>query len=189
MYLYYMKVIINESQYRTILESLQFDNVYKMTYPKVFETICMRYAKGDYDTAMEYCQLGYIKVNEKLNTVKDEEKVEGWVAMVVRNTIINEMRRRQLDTIKDFDFDRSDIADSEYDPNPDFFDGKLTASQIRYAINQLPEGYKNVIKLRYFDELSHDEIAKQLGITSATSRTQLRKATQKLNDMLKKFKQ
>jgi DNA-directed RNA polymerase specialized sigma24 family protein len=37
--------------------------------------------------------------------------------------------------------------------------------------------------------LSHDEIAKQLGITSATSRTQLRKATQKLNDMLKKFKQ
>lgn len=182
-----MKVIINESQFRLLMESISFEDVYKETYPIMFRQVCMKYAKGDEDLAKEYCQLGYIRVNENLHKFSGSGSIGGWVRRVINNTIINELRKTTLDTSSDVDFERLDIEDTTYDINPDFFEGKLTASQIRRAVSELPEGYAKIITLYYFEDLSHDEIADLLNINPGTSRSQLFKGKKLLKGILYKY--
>ena len=82
-----MKVIVTEAQFKLLTESLNFSEVYKQTFPSVFRLICMKYAKGDYDLAQEYCQTGFIRVNQKLNTFSGEGSINSWVSKVVKNEI------------------------------------------------------------------------------------------------------
>ena len=87
-----MKYIITESQYRLLTETINFDEVYKQTYRNMFRAVCMKYAKGDYDLASDYCQLGYLRVNDKLSTFKGEGSLEGWIRRVISTTLCNPLR-------------------------------------------------------------------------------------------------
>ena len=54
------------------------------------------------------------------------------------------------------------------------------------AIDQLPEGYKNVFVLHDVEGFEHEEVAKILGCSVGTSKSQLHKARLKLRKLLKK---
>jgi RNA polymerase sigma-70 factor (ECF subfamily) len=188
-----MKYIISESQYKILTETIVFEDVYKQTYPKMFRTVCMKYAKGDYDLANEYCQLGYVKVYHKLHTFKNEGSLEGWIRTVLTTTILNELRlknrNKEIKTVNDFDFERNDIADEpEQKFDPTEFMGKYTEDDIEKAIASLPEGYKFVFTKYFYDDKSHKEIADELGIGEATSRSQLSKAKLRVKSYLENLK-
>jgi RNA polymerase sigma-70 factor (ECF subfamily) len=186
-----MKYIITESQYRVLTETIEFNEIYKKTYPTMFKSVCMRYAKGDYDLASDYCQLGYVRVHEKLHTFSNTGSIDGWVRRVIITTILNEIKRNErfLGTTSDFDFERNDIADEpvQYFETDEFM-GKYSEKDIQDAIKSLPEGYKFVFKQFYFNDKSHKEIAKMLGVEGSTSRTQLLKAKNKVKNYLERLK-
>ena len=106
-----MKYIITESQYKIIKESVEFEKIYKDTYPKMFRSVCMKYAKGDRDLADEFCQLGYLKVYDKLHTFRGEGSLEGWVRIVITRTILTELTRgvKSIQMVPDFDYERNDL--------------------------------------------------------------------------------
>jgi len=54
------------------------------------------------------------------------------------------------------------------------------------AIAQLPEGYKNVFVLHDVEGFEHEEVARILGCSVGTSKSQLHKARLKLQKLLKK---
>ncbi len=58
------------------------------------------------------------------------------------------------------------------------------AQRLREAICQLPDGQATVFSLRYFDELSYDQIAQTLGIESSAVGMALHKARAKLQTLL-----
>jgi len=182
-----MRYIITESQYRVLTETIEFDEIYNETYPKMFRSVCMRYAKGDYDLASDYCQLGYVRVYEKLPTFRGEGSIEGWIRRILVTTIINEFRKkeRSLSMSSDFDFERNDIADEpvEYFQPYDLM-GKYSEEDIKDAIDSLPEGQRFVFYEYYFNDKSHKEIAKILGADEGTSRSQLYKARNKVKKYL-----
>jgi len=185
-----MKIIIKESQLPLLLENLQFEEVYKKTYPKIFNSVCMRYAKGDYDLASEYCQLGFIKVYKNLHKYSNLGSLEGWVRRVVTNTINDEFKRqkRELETVPDFELDleRLDLSQEPESFEEISYMGKYPESLIRAAVNSLPDGYKYVFYNYYFGDKSYKEIADDLGIKEVTSRTQLHKAKKLFKDYLEK---
>ena len=188
-----MKYIITESQYKLIFESIDFDDVYKKTYSSMFRAVCLKYADGDYDLAKDYCQIGYIKVSQKLHTFKNEGSLEGWVRRVLVTTIINEIREKKqkkyINTTTNYDFERTDLAD---EPETKFEDieflGKYTAQDIKNAISSLPEGYRFVFYQYFYKDKSHKEIAKMLGIDEGTSRSQLARAKSKIKSYLENLK-
>ena len=57
--------------------------------------------------------------------------------------------------------------------------------QLRRHIGELPEQYRLVIHLYYYEELSTEEIARLLHRRTSTVRTQLVRARQQLRDILK----
>jgi len=54
------------------------------------------------------------------------------------------------------------------------------------AIQQLPEGYKNVFVLHDVEGYEHEEVARILGCSVGTSKSQLHKARLKLRKLLQK---
>jgi RNA polymerase sigma-70 factor (ECF subfamily) len=58
------------------------------------------------------------------------------------------------------------------------------ALRLREAISQLPDGQAAVFALRYFEELSYDQIAQALGIRSSAVGMALHKARAKLHALL-----
>jgi len=182
-----MKIIISESQLKLLVESLNFSEVYRQTYPNVYKYVCMKYAKGDTDLANEYCQLGYIRVNEKLDKYSGTGSLEGWVRMVVNNTIINELRvrKRDISTVDDVDFSRTEFEDVPY--SEDWMGGSISTDNIIKAINSLPDAYKQVVFLYYFQNKSFDEIGEMLGTHPGTQRGYMFRAKKMLKDKLKKL--
>jgi RNA polymerase sigma-70 factor (ECF subfamily) len=180
-----MKIIITESQRRVLAEGLDFAEVYKDSYRPIFSQVCMKYAKGDTDLAKEYCQIGFLKVYQNLDKYSGQGNLQGWVRRVVTNEIINQFRKKELDTTTDMDLSRMDV---EVEPTEtDFMGGRITKEQLRKAIDSLPEGYKTILMLYYFGNLKHNEIAEVLGIDPGTSRSQLSKAKTSMKKSLEKY--
>jgi RNA polymerase sigma-70 factor (ECF subfamily) len=54
-------------------------------------------------------------------------------------------------------------------------------------IESLPPRYRNLITLRYFDELSYEEIAQQLDLPLGTVKAQLFRARYLLGNIINRF--
>jgi RNA polymerase sigma-70 factor (ECF subfamily) len=59
-----------------------------------------------------------------------------------------------------------------------------TSTQVRTAIDRLPQGYRTVLLLRDIEELSTDEAAQALGVTTNTVKIRLHRARQALVKLL-----
>ncbi len=64
---------------------------------------------------------------------------------------------------------------------------KLAYEEIIRAIQDLSPGYRTVLNLFIIEGFSHDEIAKQLGISVGTSKSNLSKARKQLQKILFKY--
>lgn len=185
-----MKFLVTESQFKLITEGLEFSEVYKKTFPKIFNVVCMKFANGDYDLAQEYCQTGYIRVYHQLDKFRGESSIDTWVNRVVRNEIINLLRGkvRSINTDKDIDVEKVNIVEPETEKEDEMeYMGKFSKKMIHKAIESLPDGYKFVFYNYFFNDKSHKEIAEMLGISEGTSRSQLSKAKNTIKKFLEKY--
>ena len=180
-----MKIILTESQYQHLIsEGFNFDLEYKRLYPKIFRQICLRYANGDVEKANDYCQLGFIKVHQKMGMYDGSGSLEGWIQRIIKNTIIDELRKeKRSPQKKEIDFSRHDF-DIEDEPNEEPL---FSISDIKNAMETLSPSYKKIFKMYYFDDMSHQEIADELGISDGTSKSNLFKAKANVKSYLEKL--
>jgi RNA polymerase sigma-70 factor (ECF subfamily) len=61
---------------------------------------------------------------------------------------------------------------------------QLSAKEILQLVQELPDGYRTVFNLYCFEGVSHKDIAAMLGISEATSKSQLSKAKARLRERL-----
>ena len=180
-----MKIIITESQLKLIAEGISFSDAYKQTFPKIFNTVCMRYANGDYDLAQEYCQVGYLRVYNQLDKFRGDSGLMTWVSRVVSNEINNLLRKRKIEVNRDVDVEKVNFSDEPIEKEDEIeYMGKYSPKDIKNAIEQLTDGYKFIFIRYYYSGKSHKEIADELGISDGTSRSQLSKAKQSVKKYL-----
>jgi len=184
-----MKIVITESQLKQITEGMSFEKAYKETFPIVFNLVCKKFAKGDYDLAQEYCQTGYLRVYNQLDKFRGEGNITAWVRRVVTNEIINLLRKRTLDTNKDVDVEKVNVTDEPIEKENEIeYMGKYSSKDIKNAIENLADGYKFIFIRYYYSGKSHKEIADELGISEGTSRSQLSKAKTHVKKYLENLK-
>ena len=142
--------------------------VYETYSPKMFG-ICFRYVHNDYE-AEEIMIEGFVKVFDKINTFKLEGSFEGWIRRIMVNQSLMYLRSNknsQLQTSYDHVL---------YEPEPEQFRTDLETQDLLKLIEKLPLGYRTVFNLYAIEGYSHAEIAKRLGITESTSKSQLSRA-------------
>ena len=79
------------------------------------------------------------------------------------------------------------VADDPPDDPPDV--DSVPMEVLQHMIEQLPEGYRTVFCLYVFDEMSHKEIARTLGIKENSSASQFLRAKRLLAKMIRNYQQ
>ena len=114
--------------------------------------------------------------------LRQKQAVGNWAGllrMVATRRALDRLRRRR----KTEPLDGMECARADSSPHDAAVASEL-ADRLREAIGQLPDGQAAVFSLRYFDELSYEQIAETLGIEPSAVGMSLHKARAKLHTLL-----
>ncbi len=115
-----------------------------------------------------------------------------WLFSIGVNTYIDHLRKRKLDTVSinsitrtsDGDFIEYQIPSSQ--PNPEEMMIRMQRdATLKEIVDQLKEPYRQIIRLRYYEDLSYEDIAEQLKIPIGTVKVRLNRAKALLSSVIK----
>ncbi|MBP9069763.1 MAG: sigma-70 family RNA polymerase sigma factor [Bacteroidia bacterium] len=149
------------------------------SFSKSLYGICCRYLKNR-DDAEDVLQDSFIKILLNINQYRGEGNFEGWMKRITVNTALTYLKEKQK--IKFETADKLYIVD---EPEEEI-DQDIKAEYILECLNELPMGYRTIFNLYLIEGFSHKEIAEQLGIKEATSRSQYSKGRQYLIELINK---
>ncbi|MFT6998230.1 MAG: RNA polymerase sigma factor (sigma-70 family) [Cryomorphaceae bacterium] len=133
---------------------------------------------GNGDDARDILQDSFVDMFLKLDSFRMESSFGAWFKRIVVNKSLNHLRKSRM-VFQDSD-DLSDIAVEEKREAP----FEYNIRDVKKAVSTLPEGYRLVFDLYMFEDFSHKEIASELGISEATSKSQLSRAKKKLRERI-----
>lgn len=143
--------------------------------------ICLRYIprRDDVDDVM---QDSFVKVLTSLSSFeyRGEGSLRSWIARIVANEALDFVRRGSKITFTD------DVPDDVEPSDPDI-DG-ISDDVLADMIARLPDGYRMVLNMYVFEEMSHKEIASRLGISTGTSASQFHHAKKMLAKMINDYR-
>jgi len=110
-----------------------------------------------------------------------------WLAAIVRNRCLDQLRRRELDTVTltaDDDDGREFVLPST-DPTPvEMLLAGAEAQSVRDCVDQLDAGPKQAIALAFYQGLSHAELARHMRQPLGTIKSWLRRGLERLKGCL-----
>ncbi len=143
--------------------------LYEALSPKMY-ALCIRYM-GDSDSAQDVLQDGFVTLFSKIGSYSGSGSFEGWARAVFVNTALMALRKKDLlRESEDIDAARS-VAGDWPGAVQDIGYKELLA-----LVADLPAGFRTVFNMYVMEGYSHKEIAQALGISEATSRSQLQRA-------------
>jgi len=133
--------------------------------------ICLRYS-ADREEAMDLLHDTFIKIYSNLNkfNYRGSGSLKGWLSRLTVNMALERIRREQRMQFVEIQYD---IAQQE---QVESYMDRIPPKILIKFIEELPPGYRAVFNLYVFEELSHKEIAKMLGINEKSSSSQLLRA-------------
>jgi len=141
-------------------------------------------------TAEDLFQQTWLRVVEKIRRYDPRRSFEAWLFSVARNLAIDHLRRRQPESLDEPATGGPSGAPAQEQiqaPGPSALDGVLTrerASLLAEALGDLPAIYREVLTLRFEEEMKLEEIAEVLDAPLSTVKTRLRRALQGLRRKL-----
>ena len=145
------------------------------------------------DDAEDLAQEAFSKAFNNLKNYSAEYAFSTLLFKIATNNCIDFIRKKRLQTtsldstaVTNEDGDSPTIAVPDHNPNPEqSIIKEQRAERIRMVIEKLSPKYRQLIELRYFEELSYEEIAEQLDIPLGTVKAQLFRAKDMLYSLLK----
>ncbi|MEQ9299116.1 MAG: sigma-70 family RNA polymerase sigma factor [Cyclobacteriaceae bacterium] len=148
------------------------------------------------DDAEDLTIEAFAKAFKNLHRFKKDYTFSTWLFRIATNNAIDFIRKKKLDTMS---LNTSFTDDSGESVNIDVEDKNLTPDQsaikdqkiqlVRMFVDKLPAKYQRLVKLRYFDELSYEEIATALEAPLGTVKAQLHRARELMYELVKDKKQ
>ena len=146
-------------------------------FSKKMFVVCLRYAQTTLE-AEDILQNGFIKVFTKNHLYDGKGSLEGWIKRIMVNTAIESYRQTKEKFTDSLEEKHENSVTSH-------FSSDLTSyKDLLRMIKELPLGYRTVFNLYAIEGYSHKEIAEMLGITEGSSKSQLSRARQVLQQKL-----
>jgi len=148
-------------------------------YKNAFFSVCLRYASHR-EEAEDYLQDGFSKIFRELHQYDSSKgKFYTWATRVIINCILEGKRKKRILVSESelIEYESRFKVDAEVL-------SQLDLKDVIKALQKLPDGYRTVFNLYFFEDLNHKEVAEKLGISESTSKTQLMKAKQIIREKL-----
>jgi RNA polymerase sigma-70 factor, ECF subfamily len=138
---------------------------------------------GDPTEAEDAAQEVFVRAWNQLHTFQLDRRFSTWLLSIASHYCIDLLRRRKPTAPLD---DVALYVESN-DPAPE--EVALQSEQsatVKRLLDSLPDKYRSVTVLRYYNDLSYDEIAQITGLTESAVKTQLHRARRMLAEQLLK---
>lgn len=140
---------------------------------------------GNHEDANDITQETLIKIYKELKNFRNESSLYTWIYRITTNLSLNLLKKKKLRSFFDFDdVDEWLFKDERQSPELSFRENELS-NKIQEALKKLPEKQRTVFTLRYYDELSYEEISKILGTSVGALKANYFHAVNKLQKELK----
>jgi len=162
-----------------------------------FEVIYQRYHRRTYSLTLrmtssqteaeDLTQEVFIQLFRKVGSFRGDSAFSTWLHRLTVNQVLMHFRRRSVKNEKTSDDGEMPEQTVNGTANPNKM-RVIDRIALKNAIAELPKGYKNVFVLHDVEGFEHEEVARMLGISVGTSKSQLHKARLKLRGLLIKQK-
>lgn len=128
----------------------------------------------------------------QLNRYAPTGTFSSWLFTIGVNTYIDHARRRHIDTVplssternSEGDFVEYQIPSSQ--PNPEERMIRMERDEnLKQIVDQLKEPYRQIIRMRYYEDMSYEEISQKLKIPIGTVKVRLSRAKDLLTSVVK----
>lgn len=140
---------------------------------------------GDSEEAEDAAQETFVRAYTRLSTYQIDRKFVNWLLSIASHYCIDRLRRRarspqlSLDDSLPLDVFASEVA------RPDqLVKRKQEQEMVRKVLDMLPPDYRSAIILRYWYDMSYEEIASTTGSTESAIKSRLHRARQMMAQQL-----
>lgn len=160
-----------------------FEEIYNRHHRRVY-SICLRMLQRTSE-AEDLTQDVFIQLYRKIGSFRGDSAFTTWLHRMTVNQVLMHFRKRTVKYEKTTE--DGDTPDQVVPGTGNVFKMQVVDKlALDSAIAQLPPGYKNVFVLHDVEGFEHEEVARILGCSIGTSKSQLHKARLKLQKLLKK---
>jgi len=142
-------------------------------------SLCLRMT-GNRPDALDVSQQAFLKAFQHIDQFDPNLSFRPWLLRIAANESIALIRRRGKQAIPVSD----EALEQVYDPLGGFERLTDDRQSIQAAVQSLPQQYRSIILLHYFQELGYQEIADLTGIAVGTVGTHLYRAKRRLKQIL-----
>ena len=147
-----------------------FRTVYNAYKDRVF-SIALYTLHGNADLAADVTQQVFIKLMDRIASFRGDSQFSTWLYRLVTNACLDAQRRSKSRSLAV----DSNVLETLPDPASleKAFARTQTAELVKRAVSALPSKLRLAMLLRYFDELSYEEIAVALNCSRGTVASRL----------------
>jgi len=164
-------------------DMIAFEEVYNRHHRRVY-SICLRMLQNATE-AEDLTQDVFIQLHRKIGSFRGDSAFTTWLHRMTVNQVLMHFRKRNVKFEKTTEEGETPVQIVSGTANP-LKMPVVDKIAIEHAIEQLPPGYRNVFVLHDVEGYEHEEVARILGCSVGTSKSQLHKARIKLRKLLQK---
>jgi RNA polymerase sigma-70 factor, ECF subfamily len=132
---------------------------------------------GSVQDAEDLAQQVFLIAQRKIGQLRDLDAAGSWLFAILRNCFLKDRQRRRPVLAGDLALDVDLMPD---DAPPEAIDG----NELQNALNRLPDAFRLVVVMFYFEECSYREIADQLQMPIGTVMSRLARAKGQLRSIM-----
>ncbi|MDR1725614.1 MAG: sigma-70 family RNA polymerase sigma factor [Bacteroidales bacterium] len=156
-----------------------FDN-----YKDYMLALCQRYATSN-EEAEDMLMEGFLRVFQNINsykkydrTGKSQPSFQAWIKRVIINNAINSFYSNKKYNTNELNVP---FEEKRIDMSTDYL---FSEEELLDSIRKLPPFLRSIFNMSVIDDLSHDEIAKMMGIKKSSIKSAMQKAKIKIKQHL-----
>lgn len=142
----------------------------------------------NHELSEEMAQEAFVKAYQNLKTFDRTRAFKPWLLRIATNATLSELRKQKKVVSLNALEEEGSFHEADYQSTEDItlqLERQLTHEEVQQAITQLASKYRQVLLMRYQQELSYEEIADAMQIPLNTTRTWLKRGLEKLKQAVK----
>jgi RNA polymerase sigma-70 factor (ECF subfamily) len=152
------------------------ETIWKAYHAKLLGFILKRV--NDKSTAEDILQDVFVKILNKIDTLREDSKIQNWLYQLTRNTIIDFYRKNK---------NIEDLPESLMDEDNTNSAVEEMKSCIMPVINSLDQKYREAITLTEMEGLSQKELASKLNISYTGAKSRVQRGRTAIKDTFAKY--
>lgn len=149
---------------------------------------------GSPQAAEDLAQDSLLKAYQALPTLSDPNKFGSWLLSIAHRSAIDWLRSKSRTEVRFVDLAHGDQRDNQQSVNgrwaaPDIGPDQIAAQQeqarqLLRHVGELPESQRETLLIYYYDNVTYQQLADMLGVSTATINARLTKARKTLREKM-----